>query len=140
MSGVKAVPMLRHPGCGVPLPWWDVRVVPQQTLMDYLACDRGRWATLVQSGMFAGEGGTVTCGAIRPQTSYVPAVIWAHNGWVPSPAALAALVVGDKAMRDLLDTAERTVAELRQLALGGVQRPSRTAASIPFPTPVSLQR
>lgn len=133
MSGRKAVPMLIHPGSGVPLPWWDCRIVPQQTLMDYLACDRGQWPGLVSAGILSGPGGTVQGGEIRPQTSYVPAVIWAYNGWVPSDSALALLAAGDAPLRAQIAATERLLAELQTLASGGRIR-SAAAKAIPFPT------
>ena len=48
-------------------------------------------------------------------------------------------VTGDQVLRDLLDTAERTVTELRQIATGPAHRSVRSA-SIPFPVATALSR
>lgn len=130
MPGVKPLPILR---CrGVPVPFWDSRPVPQATLLEYLGCDRfSSWSNFVQAGLLGDERSTITRGATRPHTSYIPAVIWAHMGWVPSSAALAPLAASDAVLREHIAATERLLGELRALAEGATAKPR---APIPFPT------
>lgn len=79
----RSVPVLRHPTLGVAMPWLDVRVVPPSTMMEYLGCDDDRLRSLARSGCFAEPGCTREVGDTRPITYYVPARVWAVNGWTP---------------------------------------------------------
>ena len=141
MSGVRPVPVLRHQATGVPLPWWDCRPVPLQTLLDYLGADRGAWPGLVSSGLLAAAGCVVERGQTRPISYYVPALIWAHHGWTPNTEALQILVAGDAALRQQIAATEALLAELRSVAAGDLRTARRVRAplSIPFPVP-ALQR
>ena len=141
MGGLAHKPILRHAGTGIPLPWWDSRIVPQQTLMEYLDIDRGSWASMVRSGFLSHPNCTVIRGEHRPLTCYIPAVIWQANGWLPSQTALAALAAGDSGIRALISSTEGLLNELRQIAagVGPSKRQPIAKASIPFPAQPMLE-
>ncbi len=116
MSG-KYVPLLRHAGTGVPLPFWDSRIVPRQTLLEYMGLDLGKYDELYAKGMLTPVGGHVETGARRPQVSYIPAVIWATNRWTPPEAVLRVLAMSAPDLAEqiasthrLLDTVARLLA------------------------------
>ncbi len=92
MSG-KYVPLMRHPGSGVPLPFWDCRIVPRQTMLEYLGIDLGKFDELYAKGLLTPTGGSVETGAKRPQVSYIPAIVWAVNRWTPPEAVLRVLAM-----------------------------------------------
>lgn len=105
MSGVRDVPMLRHPTLGVPMPWLDTRPVPKATLCEYLGADYARVDSLIRSGCFSERGCTQQVGDTRPVMYFVPARIWAANGWTPGPEVLAMLSqrTPTEALRTLAD-------------------------------------
>ncbi len=114
MSGARS-PMLRHAATGIPLPFLDTRVVPKQTLMEYLGCDAGRFDALFAAGLLTPPGGHVETGERRPQISYVPAVIWAHNRWVPSDAVLRILASSGPELVEQIAATRRVLDEVTRL-------------------------
>lgn len=114
MSG-KFVPMLRHTGTGVPLPFWDTRIVPRQTLIEYLGTDLGKFDQLFAKGLLTPVGGHVETGEKRPQTSYVPAVVWAHNRWSPPEAVLRVLAMSAPELAEHISATRRTLDEIARL-------------------------
>ncbi len=114
MSG-KYAPLLRHAATGIALPFLDTRVVPKQTLMEYLGCDSGRFDALFAKGLLTPPGGFVETGDTRPQISYVPAVIWAANRWVPSDAVLRILSASGPELVEQIAATRRVLDEVTRL-------------------------
>ncbi len=114
MSG-KYVPLLRHTGTGIPVPFWDTRIVPRQTMLEYLGIDLGKFDELFAKGLLTPVGGFVETGEKRPVISYIPAVVWASNKWTPTEAVLRVLALSAPDLAIEIAAARRTWDEVARL-------------------------
>lgn len=123
------VPMIRHPTLGIPMPWVDVRPVPPSTMMEYLGCDVARLRSLARAGCFAETGCTREVGESRPITYYVPARVWAANGWTPGHDVQQVLAArpDQSALADLAEQLASLGQSFSRL-LAGAQRPEASTA------------